>query len=243
VDRVSGRTGDHEAVGQALQAQYAVLVEGFARRDPAASTDCDGWTVADLETHVAMTARSLARLAQDPQAGTADSTVADWADRVPGLARELHEAVLRERLHLRDQDVRAALDAPGHTVVQQVTGRHLLRDATMFRLVEAVVHGLDAGIEPDRQALRLVTKELAQLLAAKHPGRSVEVRIPPYSAVQCVQGPRHTRGTPPNVVETDAVTFLRLVSGRERWADAVGSGRVRASGERADLSGLLPLLG
>jgi hypothetical protein len=67
------------------------------------------------------------------------------------------------------------------------------------------------------------------------------VRIPPYAAIQCVAGPRHTRGTPPNVVETDAVTWLRLATGRTSWASAVGGGAVTASGPRADLSGYLPL--
>ncbi len=78
-------------------------------------------------------------------------------------------------------------------------------------------------------------------LAARAPGRSVEVRVPPYGVVQAVQGPRHTRGTPPNVVETDATTWLALVTGWLGWSDALGSGRVRASGSRADLSALLPL--
>ncbi len=74
------------------------------------------------------------------------------------------------------------------------------------------------------------------------PGRSVEVRVPPYGAVQCVDGPRHTRGTPPGVVETDPVTWLALASGRLQWAEALRSGRLRASGERTDLSAILPLI-
>ncbi len=65
--------------------------------------------------------------------------------------------------------------------------------------------------------------------------------MPPFGAVQCVAGPRHTRGTPPNVVETDAGTWLALVTGALAWGEAVGSGRVRASGLRADLADLLPL--
>lgn len=79
-------------------------------------------------------------------------------------------------------------------------------------------------------------------LSQTHPGRSVEVRVPPYGAVQAVAGPRHTRGTPPNVVETDPMTWLGLASGRVTWAGAVADGRVRASGTRADLSALLPLV-
>lgn len=79
-------------------------------------------------------------------------------------------------------------------------------------------------------------------LAARAPGNAVEVRVPPYGVIQCVEGPRHTRGTPPNVVETDARTWLALSVGRLAWQDAVADGRVRASGARADLSALLPLL-
>ncbi|MFE5341630.1 sterol carrier family protein [Isoptericola sp. NPDC056578] len=86
-------------------------------------------------------------------------------------------------------------------------------------------------------AVRFTLEELADVA----PGNSVEVRVPPAGAVQAVAGPRHTRGTPPNVVETDVETWLGLATGRLTWDDAVGSGRVSASGERADLSGLLPL--
>ena len=80
-------------------------------------------------------------------------------------------------------------------------------------------------------------------LAARHPGRSVEVRVPPHGAVQCLEGPAHKRGTPPNVVETDAPTWLALVMGTEDWTDAEVAGRVRASGLRADLSAYLPMSG
>lgn len=83
---------------------------------------------------------------------------------------------------------------------------------------------------------------LLQLLAEKAPGNSVEMRVPPFGAVQVVEGPRHTRGTPPNVVETDADTWIALATGVEQWTDAAASGRIRASGTRSDLSPLLPLL-
>ena len=102
---------------------------------------------------------------------------------------------------------------------------------------------LDAGTEPQREALRVSVTYLLDALAALAPGRAVEVRVPPYAAVQCIEGPRHTRGTPPNVVETDPATWLRLAAGRLSWAEAVSSGRIRASGPRADLSRFLPLLG
>jgi hypothetical protein len=95
--------------------------------------------------------------------------------------------------------------------------------------------------EPARADLRDATRFLLEELAVKAPGRNVEVRVPPYGAVQCVPGPRHTRGTPPGVVETDPVTWLAVATGQRGWADAVAAGDVRASGERTDLSGYLPL--
>jgi hypothetical protein len=67
------------------------------------------------------------------------------------------------------------------------------------------------------------------------------MRVPPFGAVQVIEGPRHTRGTPPNVVETDAATWIAVATGQEKWADAVTAGRIVASGVRADLSALLPL--
>jgi hypothetical protein len=99
------------------------------------------------------------------------------------------------------------------------------------------VHGDDAPAS----ALRLLTKHYLAVLATRHPGRSVEVRVPPYAAVQCIGGTRHTRGTPPAVVETDALTWVRLARGDLSWAEAVATGRVTASGERSDLSAHLPL--
>ena len=99
---------------------------------------------------------------------------------------------------------------------------------------------LDTGEEVPAADLRALTKGLARSFAAAHPGRSVELRVPPYVAVQCVAGPRHTRGTPPNVVETDPVTWVLLCAGRVTWDTARREGRLSASGARADLSGLLP---
>ena len=97
------------------------------------------------------------------------------------------------------------------------------------------------GVEPCRPVLKAAVKYLLDALVAAAPGKSVEVRVPPYAAVQCVEGPRHTRGTPPNVVETDPMTWLLLGTGRLNWADAVNSGRVRASGIRTDLAPYLPV--
>jgi hypothetical protein len=113
-----------------------------------------------------------------------------------------------------------------------------------LRDVLGVVAGWLEGEEPKpgraelAQAVRLSLRTLAQAA----PGHTVEVRVPPFAAVQCVAGPRHTRGTPPNVVETDPRTWLELATGRVDWAAAMADGRVAASGSRADVSGWLPLV-
>lgn len=107
--------------------------------------------------------------------------------------------------------------------------------------LERVRAALAADGAPAPEDLRLLVKHYLALLSAAAPGRSVEVRVPPYAAVQCVPGPRHTRGTPPGVVETDPLTWIQLATGGLTWADAVGQGRLLASGERTDLSAYLPL--
>lgn len=92
-----------------------------------------------------------------------------------------------------------------------------------------------------RTEVATAVRYLLQLLAEKAPGHTVEVRVPPFGAVQVVEGPRHTRGTPPNVVEMDAATWVALAIGDEQWGDASAAGRISASGTRADISDLLPL--
>jgi Bacterial SCP ortholog len=108
--------------------------------------------------------------------------------------------------------------------------------------VAAVVAAVEACQQPQREALRGAVIHTLGLLEARAPGRTVEVRVPPFGAVQCVTGPRHTRGTPPNVIEMDAVTWVKLAVGRTPWPDAMASGAVRASGQRADVSPYLPLM-
>jgi hypothetical protein len=95
--------------------------------------------------------------------------------------------------------------------------------------------------DADRADLRLLTKHFLAVLEDRAPGHSVEVRVPPYAAVQVVPGVRHTRGTPPAVIETDAVTWIAHATGALTWPEAEAAGRVRASGERADLTPYLPL--
>lgn len=92
----------------------------------------------------------------------------------------------------------------------------------------------------DSKTLADVKRSLAQL-AAKAPGQAIEVRVPPYGAIQCGEGPRHTRGTPPNLIEMNAETWLALAAGTMTWNEALAGGQVRASGARADLRQHLPL--
>ncbi|WP_167042739.1 sterol carrier family protein [Salinibacterium sp. ZJ454] len=96
--------------------------------------------------------------------------------------------------------------------------------------------------DTDREATALAVRYLLQLLAERAPGNTVEVRVPPFGAVQAIEGPRHTRGTPPNVIETDAATWVALATGSLSWDDALAADRVSASGSRADLAGQLPVL-
>jgi hypothetical protein len=113
-----------------------------------------------------------------------------------------------------------------------------LRDA-----VAAVAAWLDGdGPAPARHELARAVRLSLRTLAQAAPGATVEVRVPPFAAVQCVAGPRHTRGTPPNVVETDPRTWLELATARLTWRSALADGRVAPSGSRADLSPWLPLL-
>jgi hypothetical protein len=107
--------------------------------------------------------------------------------------------------------------------------------------LEAVAAAGAASVPASRTDRATAVRYLLQLLAEKAPGNSVEVRVPPFGAVQVVEGPRHTRGTPPNVVETDPETWIALATGAEHWTDASSAGRIVASGTRADISHLLPL--
>ncbi|MCL8023908.1 sterol carrier family protein [Nocardioides bruguierae] len=114
-----------------------------------------------------------------------------------------------------------------------------LRRASLaeVRAARAAVADGSAG----RPELKLLVKHYLAVLEEKAPGASVEVRVPPYAAVQCIPGVRHTRGTPPAVVETDAATFIAVATGETPWSEAIASGKVFASGERTDLTRYLPL--
>ncbi|GAA3709806.1 maleylpyruvate isomerase family mycothiol-dependent enzyme [Microlunatus aurantiacus] len=186
----------------------------------------------------------VARYRPSMEAIAASTVETAGAQAGPELAAALGDAVATLEL---------ALAGPYPPVLAAPRGPFRAEDWIETRIVELVVHADDLNRTfPERQPVPLVRpalgrtmRTLAQVLADGHPGRSVEVRIPPYAAVQCGlgdPGPTHTRGTPPNVVETDALTFLRLATGRQTWTEAVAAGKVHASGLRADLSSALPLL-
>ncbi len=167
-------------------------------------------------------------------------------------------ADLVEELSTATEALRAMVKSvAAGTTVSGSRGPLLVADFIATRIIEIVVHSDDltrsladrSPVPLQGSALGRTVRALAAILEGQWPGRSVEVRIPPYAAVQCAPtaetdgpGPRHTRGTPPNVIETDPVIFLRLGTGRLGWAEALATGRVAASGLRADLSAALPLL-
>ncbi len=106
---------------------------------------------------------------------------------------------------------RTALGLPAQTGLDSIS-------ALGAACAQAVIAAIDAGLEPEREALRGAVIYTLDLLASRVPGRAVEVRVPPFGAIQCVEGPRHTRGTPPNVVELGSRTWILLAAGRLTWA-------------------------
>lgn len=233
----------------------AVGVDELARASVLA-----GWTVRDLAGHLVFAHRTLREALGRPtperplpvhryvegyrpnaeQIAAAGQAEAETDDVVETLDAEIARCA---------DTLAVPLPATVHGPRGPISGEDLVRT----RIVELVVHSDDLSRSlPDRTpvtvhrpALAAAVRTLTAVLAGQHPGRSVEVRVPPYAAVQCGigdPGPTHTRGTPPNVVETDPTTFLRLATGREPWAEAVRAGRVQASGLRADLSTVLPVL-
>jgi len=234
------------------------LVASLDVDDFMAPTRLGDWRVAQLVAHLA--ASNLPRYLTSESAQRASVDTISWAldcknvaqavdDRARSMTEEARPAELRTMLReMRYATEEALTEVDPAFVVPARFGDIAVADYLATRCVELTVHGLDlsaaVGVHPrlDPDATASAVKLLAAVLTMAAPGRSVEVRVPPYAAVQCVEGPRHTRGTPANVVETDPVTWLELATGRVAWSDAMGAGRVQASGELADLSSLLPLL-
>jgi uncharacterized protein (TIGR03083 family) len=255
------RSYDPARTRTAVLAQFGnvrAAVRTLTPEQLALPTRLGDWTVRELVAHIGMALTAVDRLLDEPEPARQDARLLDWpsaiaadADAIAGTARRLaadHPDLDAHLAHV-EQRFTARLDAhPGSRLLPTSAGALPLADYVVTRTVELVVHtddlnaavpGLD--IPYDRQALAACTRLLADALAVKAPGGSTEVRVPPYAVVQCVEGPRHTRGTPPNVVETDPLTWIRLAAGRLDWREALTSGAVRASGERADLTGWLPL--
>ncbi|MFD9129418.1 sterol carrier family protein [Kitasatospora sp. NPDC059571] len=246
------------------------VVEGLTDEQLARPTRLGEWTVRELVAHLALqigwTPRHIGDIPNIPT-GKRELSLTEWVSGVVELA-PLLDAGTREHAALAfdggPAQVAAAFAAEADALTALLTapesadparrfeirlGSMTLTDFLVTRLVETVVHaddladalGLDS-FPHDRQAVAAVTRLLADTFADRAPGGAVELRIPPYAVVQAVEGPRHTRGTPPNVVETDPLTWIRLASGRTDWAAAVDAADVAASGERSDLAGLLPVL-
>lgn len=221
-----------------------------------------GWDVHHLVVHIAGQIDAVRRLLAEPEPAATRSPVSlsQWAVSTAGLADELDATTRRDAAAYVDatafvdaaaERLEPALDEAvrADRLIPHVFGTMRALDFTVTRLVELVVHADDlaratgAEVGLDRRAVAAVTRVLADALAEKAPGNSVELRVPPHAAVQCVAGPRHTRGTPPNVVETDPLTWIRLATGRTAWEAALDAAALTASGDRADLSPYLPVLG
>lgn len=257
------RSYDPAKTRAAVLAQFGNVREAVRALTPeqlALPTRLGDWTVRELAAHVTMAVETVSRNLDREAPPKAELALLDWpfatAARASGIADDTRALAGAnadlDALYARTEQrlTERLADAPGTRLLATRTGAIALADYLVTRTVELVVHtddlnaavpGLD--IPYDRQALAACTRLLADALAAKAPGGSTEVRIPPYAVVQCVEGPRHTRGTPPNVVETDPLTWIRLAGGRTAWQDAVADAKVSASGERADLGPYLPLLG
>ncbi|MGO1545460.1 MAG: sterol carrier family protein [Gulosibacter sp.] len=117
-----------------------------------------------------------------------------------------------------------------------------IEDAVGLAAVQDWLSAQENGKDAGRPVVATAVRYSLQLLAERVPGNAVEVRVPPFGAVQCVEGPGHTRGTPPNVIELPAELWLGLATGILAWDDAVASGQLHASGVRADVSFALPLV-
>ena len=104
----------------------------------------------------------------------------------------------------------------------------------------AAVIAVQAG-STERNDVAGAVRYLLQMMSDAAPGHTVELRVPPFGAIQCVEGPEHTRGTPPNVVEMDSLTWIALATGTVSWTEAYDAGKISASGVRSDLSSQLPL--
>ena len=254
-----------------LETQARSIAEWYALRSRTELTEPSalaGWDVATLGAHVLMMLRGALEALDRP---TRERPVplhryvaryAEAAEDIDQRTRAVARAAtdLATELSVALDRLTTRLAAPWPEAVAAVRGPLRSDDFVASRIIEAVVHsddlnrqdpvltGRTEAVPIDPQALGAATRTLAAMLEERFPGRTIEVRMPPYAAVQCgtadhVPSPAHTRGTPPNVIELAPLDFVRLATGRLAWADAARAGTVRASGIRADLTDHLPLLG
>ncbi|MFJ5534471.1 sterol carrier family protein [Streptomyces sp. NPDC093261] len=256
------RTYDATRIRAAVLAQFGNVRQAVETLTPgqlALPTRLGDWTVRELVAHIGMALQAVGRFLDRPEPARQNATLLDWplatsadSGALAGIARALAEQHPDLDAFLADTEkhfTRRLAEAPASRLLETNAGAMPLADYLVTRTVELVVHtdDLNAAVQGldipyDRQALAACTRLLADALAVKAPGASTEVRVPPYAVVQCIEGPRHTRGTPPNVVETDPLTWIRLATGRTSWDSARADAKVSASGERADLGPLLPLM-
>ncbi|AIR99230.1 maleylpyruvate isomerase family mycothiol-dependent enzyme [Streptomyces glaucescens] len=256
------RSYDPAKIRAAVSAQFGQVRRAVSTLTPeqlALPTRLGEWTVRELAAHITMTVAAVSRALERAEPAKADLALLDYPSATAPFAGAIADGTRRLAADHPDLDALYArteaeltghlADAPGSRLLDIRAGAMTLTDFLVTRTVELVVHTDDLNaavpgleIPYDRQAVAACTRLLADALAAKAPGGSTEVRIPPYAVVQCVEGPRHTRGTPPNVVETDPLTWIRLATGRTTWTEALERAEVSASGERADLRALLPVL-
>ncbi|MFF8028188.1 sterol carrier family protein [Streptomyces sp. NPDC007896] len=256
------RTYDPAKIRVAVLAQFGNVRQGvrtLTEEQLARPTHLGDWSVRELAAHLTMAVETVSRNLDRPEPGAKELALLEWPFATAARAGDIADGTRELAADNPDLDALYArveeriterlATASDDRLLAARTGAMTLADYLVTRTVELVVHTDDlnraAGtdIPLDRQALAACTRLLADALAVKAPGASTEVRIPPYAVVQCVEGPRHTRGTPPNVVETDPLTWIRLATGRTQWKTALDEAKVSASGERADLGGLLPLMG
>ncbi|MEO8329213.1 MAG: sterol carrier family protein [Candidatus Nanopelagicales bacterium] len=249
----------------AYTTQWETIAAVWSNLDPLqwqTQSAVPGWRVGDLVAHFGRVAQTVTdastQLSARKPLGVSEylRTYADSAaeiDEQTRAAGAFDQASVTATTAMQGESAILALASPelqADPVVVARRGPVRWSDFIVTRVIELVAHGDDLarslGLPTPptihRDALQLTVRELAQVLSLRAPGRSVEVRVPPFAAVQCIPGPRHTRGTPGAVIELEPMTFLRLADGRVTWDESVAAGLVRASGQRTEIGACFPLL-
>ncbi|OEU96305.1 maleylpyruvate isomerase family mycothiol-dependent enzyme [Streptomyces oceani] len=259
------RTYDPVRVRKALTAQVEAVAGAaheLTAEQCALPTALPGWDVHHLLVHLALQIDALPKLLArpEPTATAPEVDLPRWALSTSSIADRMDTDTRAEaaatdgpaaRVDAAVEQLEPVLESAVRTdlLLPQAFGAMRALDFTVTRLVELVVHTDDLNratglsVPLDRLALAATVRLLADALAVKAPGHTVEVRVPPFAVTHCVEGPRHTRGTPSHVVETSPLPWLRLATGRTTFAAARTAGAVSARGDRADLAPYLPILG